>query len=587
MIPIIIALSIVPLIVHLKILEVPGLNMVWSDDATVTLLDVYTFYKGIWLIIAAILALAIYLYSVYKRKEMLPLDKAYYLLYSYIVLIILSFIFSINRSVSFIGYNEHFENIFVLIAYVLLFIYTSQIIRTHKEINFILYTWIGAIIIMFLIGLGQFFGADFFMTSFGKSLVVPSSYSNISLELDSDAVRNVSQTLFHYNYVSFYAAIALPFFFVLGVLEKNIKMKLIYIGVTLIMVFNQFASLSRNGFVGIIVALIFAVIFLRKQLLKRYKIILPVTALVVIGAVIFLFTSDSVMVRRIQQGFDEIATPANYSLNSIELTDDTIIIDHDKFYITMAYTPEETDYATPFTIYDEENNPINYTYSQEVGEYVTDTIGANTFKFVYTEYENDPVCYLTIGNTKWLFFMTEDGMRYRNEGNYIDTMPAIDAFGFDGFEKFASARGYIWSRSLPLILNHPLLGSGPDTFPLIFPQNDYVGKLNAYGSTTIVVDKPHNIYLDYALNTGLPSLLVLLIFWGIYIVRCFKLYFKSSLDSFYSMIGVASLTAVTGYLASGLFNDTNQNVTPAFWIILGIGFAVNKLYTKEKVKTSH
>ena len=102
-------------------------------------------------------------------------------------------------------------------------------------------------------------GNDFFLTPLGRSIVLPIEYGNASLNLDEDLVRNVSQTLFHYNYVSFYAAIGLPFFFVLSVLETNIKRRFIYIGITLIMVFNQFASLSRNGFVGIIIAFSFKI----------------------------------------------------------------------------------------------------------------------------------------------------------------------------------------------------------------------------------------------------------------------------------------------------------------------------------------
>jgi len=41
-------------------------------------------------------------------------------------------------------------------------------------------------------------------------------------------------------------------------------------------------------------------------------------------------------------------------------------------------------------------------------------------------------------------------------------------------------RGYIWSRSLPLLRNTILVGYGPDTFAMNFPQHDIAGKVKAY-----------------------------------------------------------------------------------------------------------
>ncbi len=37
-----------------------------------------------------------------------------------------------------------------------------------------------------------------------------------------------------------------------------------------------------------------------------------------------------------------------------------------------------------------------------------------------------------------------------------------------GYEKFASGRGFIWSRSIPLLKDSVFIGYGADTYPLIF-----------------------------------------------------------------------------------------------------------------------
>ena len=99
-----------------------------------------------------------------------------------------------------------------------------------------------------------------------------------------------------------------------------------------------------------------------------------------------------------------------------------------------------------------------------------------------------------------------------------------ETFGFKGKEKLGSLRGYIWSRSIPMIKDNLILGGGPDTFAFRFPQNDLIGKYYAYDTPNIVVDKPHNLYLQIALNDGFIALLAFLAIMIIYIVDSIKLY---------------------------------------------------------------
>ena len=103
-----------------------------------------------------------------------------------------------------------------------------------------------------------------------------------------------------------------------------------------------------------------------------------------------------------------------------------------------------------------------------------------------------------------------------------------EAWGFEGKEKLGSSRGYIWSRSLPLLKNTLFLGFGPDTFPVYFPQHDYFAKMIFLGNPYNIVDKPHNVYLQTAINTGLISLIALLAMFGIYLLDCARLYYKRS-----------------------------------------------------------
>jgi len=94
----------------------------------------------------------------------------------------------------------------------------------------------------------------------------------------------------------------------------------------------------------------------------------------------------------------------------------------------------------------------------------------------------------------------------------------IESWGFEGMGTFGSNRGYIWSRTIPMLKSTIVAGKGPDTFALYFPQYDFLNKLRYYQTGGIFVDKAHNMYLQTALNTGILSLLALLAIFGMYAV---------------------------------------------------------------------
>ena len=153
----------------------------------------------------------------------------------------------------------------------------------------------------------------------------------------------------------------------------------------------------------------------------------------------------------------------------------------------------------------------------------------------------------------------------------------VERLGFEGYERLGSSRAYIWSRTLPLLKDTILLGHGPDTYAFYFPQNDVIGKLKFFNNPKMLVDKPHNLYLQIAVNTGLLSLLALLYLWVDYFVSSLILYNNSDLSNWQNRLGIALLGAVAAYLVAGFFNDSVISVAPVFWILLGLGIALNSL----------
>jgi len=130
--------------------------------------------------------------------------------------------------------------------------------------------------------------------------------------------------------------------------------------------------------------------------------------------------------------------------------------------------------------------------------------------------------------------------------------------------------------------NTVLAGFGPDNFPMHFPQYDYLNKLRFYETGGIYVDKPHNMYLQIAVNTGIISLLAVLAIFIMYFVSSIRLYIKEKFESFLPVAGLACFAAFCGYAVTGFFNDSVVSVAPVFWTLLGLGIGINVKLSAEK-----
>ncbi len=192
--------------------------------------------------------------------------------------------------------------------------------------------------------------------------------------------------------------------------------------------------------------------------------------------------------------------------------------------------------------------------------------------------------YFNDDNAHSLFFMLENETRlsmiHQKTAEIMQPVNA-DHIGFEGKEKLGSSRGYIWSRTLPLLKNCLITGYGADTFTYVFPQNDVLAKYYSYTDFNegfyITVDKPHNMYLQIFYGNGLIALIAFLAICVFYLVDCFRLYALRREYRTEQIMGAAVMLGVVGYLSAGMFNDSVVHVAPLFWILLGTGAALNTI----------
>ncbi|MBM7557984.1 O-antigen ligase family protein [Halanaerobacter jeridensis] len=131
-------------------------------------------------------------------------------------------------------------------------------------------------------------------------------------------------------------------------------------------------------------------------------------------------------------------------------------------------------------------------------------------------------------------------------------------------DKVGSSRMYIYKTTVPLLLKNPLLGSGPDTFQIVYPQEKY----REFKGRMLILDKAHSEYLQLGVTLGIPALIAYL--WFLFVVLKKTLITISTKKKYQ----IALFLAVISYLVQATFNISVIAVAPVFWILLGLNFVV-------------
>jgi hypothetical protein len=143
------------------------------------------------------------------------------------------------------------------------------------------------------------------------------------------------------------------------------------------------------------------------------------------------------------------------------------------------------------------------------------------------------------------------------------------------YGKAASGRGYIWIRSLQMAGDTILFGRGPDTFALYFPNADPYKAF--YSQPNTFIDKPHNLYLQLWLNLGGLATLAFLAMVFIHGIHTFRILKRADISDERTMLAVGLFLGWSAYLLAGFFYDSTVSVAATFWIVFGLGMAMNEI----------
>lgn len=583
MLPIILVLGVIPLIVRLHFSYLAAeVRPFWKEDYAA---DFFAYYKAWALIFTAIYMMVMLLYC--KRKNIHnPLHKETSLyLYPaaaavFLIGALLSTLFSQHLDVAIFGAPERQEGMGMILIYTIILLYSLWAYSHHPDLRFIIVPLGVLILINGVLGAFQFFGNDLFATSFGQMFIVPAAYrAQGTLELLFERGK-IYGTMYHYNFMGSFGAMMVPLFLVLTLFLKDRRHKLFCGGITAIALFLLLGSTSRAGIVGLTLAGVCFLILFAKKIKEHAKTAAICTAALLLCVLAVNIITGGAALARIPSLWNDMK--AIVSASNIDYHDQIPIRQIDLQTDSAAFTYQD---GTAITIAkNAQGQPVltgsdgqSFTAPKEDG---TITVDGQKFELQYMQSNYGTIPFVGIyanNSIQMILGLFDDEFSFVDARMNRVAYTEAPSIGFEGKEKLGSARGYIWSRSLPILLDHLLIGTGPDTFFAEFPQGDYLAKLYAYNSAQMLVDKPHNLYLQIGIQQGGISLLAFLVLVGAYLVESFRLYALRKDYSTQQTIGAALTLAIVGYLGAGFFNDSIVAIAPIFWALLGIGIAVNHI----------
>lgn len=566
-------LTFVGLIVHAKVhLIEPWFYTIFEDNVYI---DFFSYYKALFLRGVIAIASMLLLINLINNKQDIQRfhKKEFYVIFAMMLIAIMSTVFSKYPQVALNGSIERYEGLWVWLSYLAIPFLTVYFIRTRQQLDSLLRVLLIPAFLIMGIGALQYFGQDIYQMDWIKYVLFTDAQREMIRELKVTA-SGVFTTLFNQNYVGSFAVLTVPL--MIYQVAKSIEQRKYHwtllaiagLGVSGISLLGAYSS---GGYVAVALAVLMMLVLVvfKKSgwLLKGISLFFLVIAFIA-GSYVYQ-TNEKL---RAQLDFGDVFSQ---DLEEIPVDNERRqILD----IITEGHEVRIVTSKESFTLKDENQN-LKFLDENGVDLIMQQYKDTQTFVAVDEKYKgyrfdfylDDDILEILVDGRKIPVLLNPDGLRIAGIRKLPITPTNAEYFGFEGYEDFGSSRGYIWSRTLPLLKEYKFIGHGADTFAFVFPQSD-VARLNQkfWSNFNFVVDKPHNTYLQSAVQFG--------VFFAILqtIILCWislRLLLQKWTAS--GLLGIAIFSTIFGFAIISLVNDSIVSVSPYFWLVLGLGIVVN------------
>ncbi len=481
----------------------------------------------------------------------------------YIAMSIVSTCCSDYRTFGFAGCMDNYESIWVVAGYGVTAVYGWTAIDSAKNPEWArehILTVLAVVLgIVGLTGTLQTFGFDPLCTKAVSALVLHGRLAGMQI---TSIAEKAYATLYNPNYLGVMGVMTIPLLLAKALSAKTQLRKAVYAVPCVLMTVAFWGSGSKTGRVMLGVCLfVFLLIYTKKIWFKA----------VCLGAGLIGLAAVAVFLAGISGKFEQ---KRNTVIQSICTNENNVELKcHDK-EIVMAIDIYGSSMPEIVTVCDSEGIPYQMECDKDDVLHFADNLFPE-LTVTAVQYEN----YISIdlreekqdGNIRHWYFtnQTQDGtyqyVTVFGKTERIDSSEVRIFSPMQGRESSISGRGYIWSRSIPLLADYLVLGSGQDSFTLIFPNQDYLGKA-AYDFENVLISRAHSLYLQIGIQSGGIALVAYIIFFAMLLVRLCK---KRD-----NPLAAALFASILGYFLMGLTNDSSVTTTPIFFLLTALGLSL-------------
>lgn len=571
--PILVILSVLPLIIRSYVYEPDIVQYPWYNGAAKTA-DIFLFYKQ-WIFVGlgGIMLFILILKACVSNQKLL-FHKIFLPLIVYLIFAIISAGTSPYVKYTTAGLYDRFENVYALFTYGIVVYYIYIFINKENDLKLMMRFLFVGVFGISVFGIAQLLGHDLLKNPFVQKLYLSKeildSIENLTFNFEEG---RIFATLFNSNYVGVYTAMMIPLLICFVYFSKKKWKTVVSMAALAGMILCLVGSKSKAGMIAVAVSCILVLIFLRKQMIKKWYITVMGVAAVIL---ILVLPQSPVNFKNIVDALKNSDT-TDVLLEDIHTDEQYVHLTYKGHSVSIAMRSIGNDFGG-FTTIDEDGKLIDQ-YSQ--------TEGTNIFSIMDERYSDlmlEPLSFgsfigftITINGTSWAFTNQIDNSGkyyFINQNAHATDIKTADSAIFTEHNNALSSRGFIWSRTIPMLKKTIVKGIGPNVFAFEFPYTDYVGYYNSgfYGQ---MINKPHSWYLQMGVETGIPSLIAVLVLYIMYAISSVKLYRRNEFTSYSSCLGVGIFIAITSYMIMGITNDSFITVAPVFWALFGIGIAIN------------
>lgn len=603
--------------------------------------DLFSFYKSVWTCILAATAMVWY-----RCNRTTAANWYHQPLAVYSFFIIVSTIFADHWQIAFFGDPHRHEGMLVHLSYMSIIFLFINLTESRRELKILLGMLLVSATILAVAGIAQFLGANFLYSEMADWLIVPDKVRQLQPDINLSRLKGSMHSIFltfgNGNFTGSYMAMLFALTLALALLVHS-RLKFALIPINLLIFCNLLGSKSRAGFLGAVIAGLVLLAFLWREIWPRKRrLALLIGCFCLMPFVMDAFTWQEKEVPRFLE--TSIARPVSVksglfgNFQDLKLATDSFTFvfddlktevrlngeklefyDHKGELVPYSLLPNpnlRTDNKSPLASFTALASGVSSIFQPVSGSQAATVAatglgatrptvnqtasGTGSGFFASKEYlvlfpekkmrgfliyawPEHNVLEIGRGGVSFYVVATGSGFKLINQFGKAVDIQEVETLGFAGCQGLGSNRGYIWSRTLPMLKKALLIGYGPDTFAFHFPNHDYLGKLRVWpGGIFTMIEKPHNLYLQIAINSGVISLLAILALFAVYLHASAKIYWKCRFENFSEMSGLGIMAAIVAYLVAAFFNDSIVGIAPVFWGLLGMGIAANRINLDSK-----